>query len=274
MLASLGSLAAKVAHEINNPNSFITFNLPILRNYISAILSQVTRGEGLHDQRRWFGMSFDLFCADLFQLIDNIERGARRISTIVAGMNALAQPKTVGGGLQTCCLEQVLEQVEALCSEELKRVGQRLTIDCPADLPELTLDAGSLKQILVNLLMNAAHCADKSEPWIRLSIERPEADILVIVAQDNGCGMDETVRQKIFDPFFTTKALGGGAGLGMAICHNLVVSLGGTIHVDSAVGQGSTFRITLPDLILRRAAKSGVKGCVCRDGQSPVDRST
>jgi signal transduction histidine kinase len=182
-----------------------------------------------------------------------MEHGAQRISKIVASMNTLAQSKTVDGSLRKCRLEQVLEQVETLCSGELKRVGQRLTINCPADLPELMLDAGSLEQVLINLLMNAAQAADKPDAWVRLTVERRQRDIVVIVVQDNGCGMDDTIRQKIFDPFFTTKAPGSGTGLGMAICHNLVASMGGTIQVESVVGQGSTFRITLPDLINKDA---------------------
>jgi PAS domain S-box-containing protein len=269
-LASLGLLASGVAHEINNPNGFITFNLPILRNYVSAVLSYITRGQGLRDEKSWFGMSFESFCADLFQLIDNMEHGAQRISKIVAGMNTLAQPKRGGDSLRKCRLDQVLEQVETLCSGELKRVGQRLILDCPADLPELMLDAGSLEQVLINLLMNAAQAADKSDAWIRLGVERPEADILVIVVQDNGCGMDQAVRQKIFDPFFTTKAPGSGIGLGMAICHNLVVAMGGTIHVESAVGQGSTFRITLPALFHPGTVETDSKGRVPCEDQVPV----
>jgi PAS domain S-box-containing protein len=272
-LASLGLLASGVAHEINNPNGFITFNLPILRNYVSAVLSQVADGDALHDQNSWFGMSFETFCADVFQLIDNMEHGAQRISKIVASMNTLAQPKTVGGNVRKCRLEQVLEQVETLCSGELKRVRQRLIIDCPTDLPELVLDAGSLEQVLINLLMNAAQAVDKSDPWIRLSVKRTEADTLVIVVQDNGCGMDEAIRQKIFDPFFTTKAPGSGTGLGMAICHNLVVSMGGTIQAESTVGQGSTFRITLPDLFHHGTGKSDSKESLSSDDQAPVYRS-
>lgn len=272
-LASLGLLASGVAHEINNPNGFITFNLPILRNYISAVMSHVASGDKLRDEKSWFGMSFDAFYTDLFQLIDNMEHGAQRISKIVESMNTLAQSKTVGSSLQKCRLEQVFEQVETLCSGELKRMGQKLTIDCPADLPALMLDAGSLEQVLINLLMNAAQAADKSDAWIRLTVEQPEADILVIVVQDNGCGMDETVRQKIFDPFFTTKAPGSGTGLGMAICHNLVVSLGGTIQVESVVGQGSTFRITLPDLVYHGHSETDSTGQARFEEREPIYRS-
>jgi signal transduction histidine kinase len=202
-----------------------------------------------------------------------MEHGAQRISKIVASMNTLARPKTVDGSLRKCRLEQVLEQVETLCSGELKRVGQKLTMDCPADLPELMLDAGSLEQVLINLIMNAAQAADKTDAWIRLTVERPEADILVIVVKDNGCGMDDTVRHKIFDPFFTTKAPGGGTGLGMAICHNLVISMGGTIQVESVVGQGSTFRITLPDLFSRGAGETDWTGQARIEDQEPLYRS-
>jgi signal transduction histidine kinase len=236
-------------------------------------MSHVISGDTPGDEKSWFGMPFDAFYTDLFQLIDNMEHGAQRISKIVASMNTLAQPKAVDGSLRKCRLEQVFEQVETLCSGELKRVGQKLIMDCPADLPELMLDAGSLEQVLINLLMNAAQAADKTDAWIRLSAERPEADMLVIVVQDNGCGMDETIRQKLFDPFFTTKAPGSGTGLGMAICHNLVVSMGGTIQVESVVGQGSTFRITLPDLFHHGHAETDSTGQARIEDAKPIYRS-
>jgi signal transduction histidine kinase len=269
-LASLGLLASGVAHEINNPNGFITFNLPILRNYISAVMSHLTSGEALGEEKTWFGMSFDAFYIDLFQLIDNMEHGAQRISKIVASMNTLAQSKTIGNSMRKCRLDQVLEQVETLCSGELKRVGQRLTMDCPSDFPELMLDAGALEQVLINLLMNAAQAADKSDAWIRLSVEHQENSVLSIVIQDNGCGMDDTVRQKIFDPFFTTKAPGSGTGLGMAICHNLVTSMGGTIQVESVLGQGSTFQIRLPDVFLDGSGGTDSAGDLSNEDWEPI----
>ncbi len=272
-LASLGLLASGVAHEINNPNGFITFNLPILRNYISAVMTHVTSGDPLSEERSWFGMSFDAFYADLFQLIDNMEHGAQRISKIVASMNTLAQAKTVGSSIRQCRLAQLLEQVETLCSGELKRVGQRLTMDYPADIPDLMLDAGALEQVLINLLMNAAQATDKSDAWIRLTVEPPDGNSLTIIVQDNGCGMDETVRQKIFDPFFTTKAPGSGTGLGMAICHNLVTSMGGTIQVESTVGQGSKFRIELPDAFIVDSARTDSGRHGSTSNQEPVANS-
>jgi PAS domain S-box-containing protein len=272
-LASLGLLASGVAHEINNPNGFITFNLPILRNYMSVVMAYIADGRDSGKDKTWFGMSFDAFHTDLFELIDNMEHGAQRISQIVNSMNTLAQSKPSESTVRKCRLHQIIEHVETLCSGELKRVGQHLSVDCPADLPEMMLDSGALEQVLINLLMNAAQATDKADAWIRLSVERTQNDRLAIIIQDNGCGMDENVRQKLFDPFFTTKAPGSGTGLGMAVCHNLVTSIGGTIQVESEVNKGSTFRIDLPVAFSDGAEAGGSRAIPHNDSTEPVARS-
>lgn len=271
-LASLGLLASGVAHEINNPNGFITFNLPILRNYMSVVMAHIA-GRDSGEDKTWFGMSFDAFYTDLFELIDNMEHGAQRISKIVDSMNTLAQSKPSGSAVRKCRLHQVLEHVETLCSGELKRVGQHLIVDCPANLPEMMLDSGALEQVLINLLMNAAQATDKADAWIRLTAQRSRNDRLVIILQDNGCGMDESTRQKLFDPFFTTKAPGNGTGLGMAVSHNLVASMGGTIQVESEVNHGSTFCIELPIAFTDGSKDGGCRAAPCSDDSAPLART-
>jgi two-component system NtrC family sensor kinase len=107
---------------------------------------------------------------------------------------------------------------------------------------------GRLGQVLLNLLINAAHAVPDGKPGqneVRVRL-RAIAGRVVIEVQDTGCGIAPEVRDRIFDPFFTTKPVGMGTGLGLSICHGIVTGMGGDITVESEVGRGSTFRITLP----------------------------
>ena len=115
-----------------------------------------------------------------------------------------------------------------------------------------------LKQILLNLLLNAAQAADKENSSLELKAISGDTwrEHTIIEISDNGCGMDEATRQKIFDPFFTTKSATKGTGLGLYICYNLLESMGGHIEVESEPGKGSTFRITVPDTMAQRTVQN------------------
>jgi two-component system NtrC family sensor kinase len=111
-------------------------------------------------------------------------------------------------------------------------------------------DPDAIEQTLINLLINAAQAADKSDSYIRLKVKRGVSGIegLVLEVEDNGCGMDKKTASRIFDPFFTTKEEGFGTGLGLYISKNLVESVRGSISVVSEIGTGTTFRVFIPDL--------------------------
>ena len=117
-------------------------------------------------------------------------------------------------------------------------------------MPEIVSDPDAIEQTLINLLINAAHAADKSDSYIRLKVKRgvSEMEGLVLEVEDNGCGMNKQTASRIFDPFFTTKEDGLGTGLGLYISKNLVESFGGSISVVSEIGTGTTFRVVIPDL--------------------------
>jgi signal transduction histidine kinase len=121
-------------------------------------------------------------------------------------------------------------------------------VEIPDSLPLIISDSEALEQIVLNLLINAVHACDKEDSWIRLEVKQghPSKDTCVIEVSDNGCGIEEGVKERIFDPFFTTKTSAQGTGLGLYICHSLAHSLGGTIEVDSTAGHGAAFRIILP----------------------------
>lgn len=246
-LASLGLLIAGVAHEINNPNNFIYFNTPILRSYLQFLLPIVDEYAATHPELRVFGRSYSGFREDCFKLLDNIEHGSTRINQIVGNLREFAHERG-RGERRWVDLKQAMEKSLSLCIGRIQKFAKTIDVDIPEGLPPLLTDPLAIEQVMINLLINAAHASDKDESWIKLTITEPSEpdNELIMEVSDNGCGMDANTMKKIFDPFFTTKTVGVGTGLGLSISHRLVTELGGRIEVESGVGKGSIFRVVLP----------------------------
>jgi signal transduction histidine kinase len=139
---------------------------------------------------------------------------------------------------------------------EISQHVKSFETNIPEDLPKIYTDPDAIEQILTNLLINAAHAADKENSHVKLDVAIGDTwrDHLIIEISDNGCGMNPETMSKIFNPFFTTKEPGQGTGLGLHLCQDLVKELGGRIDVQSEIGIGSFFRVVLPD-IERRSVK-------------------
>jgi signal transduction histidine kinase/CheY-like chemotaxis protein len=247
-LASLGLLVSGITHEINNPNTFISFNLPILRDYLHALMPIFDKYAGRNPDLRLFYMPYPRFRADLFKLLDNMEHGSSRIASIVSRLKSFLR-KRDKSELQRTDIGKLVEQTVSIAQPELMKTVKSFQVIVPEDLPEITTDPEAIQQVVLNLLINAAHACDKVDSEVTLKVARESADgkSLSIEVRDNGAGMDETIKKKIFDPFFTTKGAASGTGLGLYICYNLLNNLGGGIEVDSTPGQGSTFRAILTD---------------------------
>jgi len=244
-LASLGFLISGIAHEINNPNSFITFNLPILRDYLEEILPVVDDYAAHHPEYMISGLPYPDFRQDLLRLLENLDHGALRINTIVGSLKGFASSSD--HVLVRTNIGEVIQKGITLCRSKVSRMVRTLEVDIPPDLPLLHTNPGAIEQVILNLLINAAQAADKKNSWIRLNVRKGNSwrDHLVIEVTDNGSGMDDRTIEKIFDPFFTTKAPGEGTGLGLSVSHTLIDALGGRIEVKSTKGKGSTFRVIL-----------------------------
>ena len=246
-MASLGILVSSIAHEINNPNSFVTFNIPILREYLEELIEIVDQYAENQEDFELFHMTYPEFRKDVFNLVDNIEHGASRISTFVANLREFSQSN---GNRQKVMLDLpvVVDKVLSICRSQIKKRVKTFEMDLPADLPPVFVDEYSLEQVLLNLIVNAVQAADKTDSFVKLSAStgRDWRDHTIIEVIDNGCGIDRKTLDRIFDPFFTTKSAAEGTGLGLYVCHNLIESLGGTIKVESRPGEGSTFTVSLP----------------------------
>jgi signal transduction histidine kinase len=193
-------------------------------------------------------MPYQEFRRDVFNLLENMGHGAERISTFVAGLKDFALMKKSRPG-EWVNLAEIAQRALLICRAQIKRAVRTFTVDIPQNLPPMWTDAQSLEQILINLLVNASQAADKedSRAELRACVTDRWLERFVIEVSDNGCGMDTETQRRIFDPFFTTKPRSEGTGLGLYVVHTLVGALRGRIEVKSAPGEGSTFRVTLPD---------------------------
>ncbi len=232
-LSSLGTLAAGVGHEINNPLSFIMANLTFLEEELEA---------GNPNQ------------AELMSVLKDCQSGVKRIAAIVRDLRTFSRADRDDAPMQI----DVGKTVSLACSMASNEIRHRarLVRHVDNDVPPVLGQESRLGQIVLNLLINAAQAIPEGQMAsneVRVRVFSPDTRKVVIEVSDTGVGMTAEVQARIFDPFFTTKAV-GGSGLGLAICHGLVTAMGGTISVTSALGKGSTFTVTLPCDASYRAA--------------------
>jgi PAS domain S-box-containing protein len=244
-MASLGQIIAGVAHEINNPNNLVYFNLPILRRYLDEIRPYLDRAHQEDPDLVLCHMPYSEFIEDIYRLIDNMGHGSSRITEIVSelkdyvGSSQVEAPKPGD-------LESVINSVMTLVGKQVRKMVKTLEVTVAPDLPPVTMHAGKIEQVLINLLINAGQAADKEDSHVRLSARRGTPGTVCLVVEDNGSGIPEALKNQIFDPFFTTKGREQGTGLGLAISHRIIEDHGGSITVDGTQGEGTRFTIVLP----------------------------
>ncbi len=246
-LESLGILVSGIAHEIKNPNNFISFNLPILREYLDQIIPILDARAAEEPDLLWTGLPYGEFRADLFKLLDNIQHGSERIGGIASDLRAFSR-KNDELCDQRILVRDVVERALSLARGSLSASILSTEICIAEELTEIWGCPEALEQVLVNLLINAAQAADKEYSRIEIRARLCDSDRrdFAIEVEDNGMGMEPDVAAHVFDPFFTTKARQEGTGLGLYVCRNLVHSMGGRIEVKSTPAVGTCFRIVLP----------------------------
>ena len=253
-LASLGQLAAGMAHEINNPVAYVTNNLAVLKRDVGsvmAVLRAYRRGAAALAQvdPRLAAEVTELETAgDLTWIEDNLPRlfaasleGLGRVRNIVQNLREFARLDEAE--LDELDLNAALESTLQILSRDLeqKQLSVRTAF---GQLPPVVCRPGKIQQVFHNLLLNAIQ-ASQTQGTIELRTAADHDQALVEV-QDQGSGIDPAHLPHLFEPFFTTKAVGRGAGLGLAICYGIIRDHGGIIEVESQLGRGSTFRVRLP----------------------------
>ncbi|MEW6353505.1 MAG: ATP-binding protein [Pseudomonadota bacterium] len=243
-MASVGQLAAGVAHEINNPIGFIASNLNTAQFYVQRLCAfgeLMRQGrDGASLQAAWAQDKLDFAIEDFGALLKESAEGAERISRIVADLKGFSNVDRAEE-----MVADVNDSIRRACNVAAGNIKDHAEIKL--DLGELSHTRcypGRLSQVFLNLLLNAGQ-AMTSFGAIRIQSTMENNEIVVRIA-DNGCGIPEDVLPRIFDPFFTTKDVGQGTGLGLSVSHDIVKAHGGRIKVDSQIGVGAVFTIYLP----------------------------
>ncbi len=247
-MSALGMLVAGMVHEINNPNSFISFNLPILRAYLGRIFQMLDTHPKAVTAQDWFGMDYAGFRQEVYSLLGNLSHGSSRIDNIIANLKSMIHPRQKSVRQKWVHLDGVIEKAVVLCRGEIRKRVKVFEVHASRYAIQLKTDPEALEQVLINLLINASHAADKKDSWVKIETRESTDQInrAIIEISDNGCGMDKETMARIFDPFYTTKGPGVGTGLGLSVSYSLVDQLGGEIVVNSSLGKGTSFKVILP----------------------------
>ena len=275
-MSSLGQMIAGVAHEINNPISFIYGNLTYATQYIKDVLNLLSLYQKHYPeplpkiQQQIEAIELDFLKEDLLKILSSMKMGADRIREIVLSLRNFSRldesekkPVNIHEGIENTLLilqNRLRARADIPEIQVIKNYG---------DLPKVECYAGQLNQVFMNLLSNAidaleevyrekdgksyfdesglSSMAMRGGPVILIRTELMEGDLISIRISDNGMGMNEEVCRRLFDPFFTTKPVGKGTGLGLAISYQIVVEKhGGNLQYNSVLGQGSEFTIEIP----------------------------
>lgn len=250
-LKSIGQLAAGVAHEINTPVQFVSDNTTFLDTSFTSLIDAITSLSEIAEQQDPEAVAIIRKETDLEFLLEDVpdamqqsREGLQQIADIVRAMKAFAHP---GGEIVPTNINGLITTTVAITRNEW-RYHADIDLDLADDLPQPATDEGQIKQVLLNLIVNAADAvadAGKERGTITVTT-RPVPDGVSITIADTGIGMSPEVQERIYERFFTTKQAGRGSGQGLAIAYDAVTAHGGDIQVESAVGVGTTFTITLP----------------------------
>ncbi|HYD81099.1 MAG TPA: ATP-binding protein [Paucimonas sp.] len=247
-MASVGSLAAGMAHEINNPIGFIRSNLTTAQSYVGKLrqaLLAFHRGDA-GAAKLWRELDIEFALEDFPVLLAESAAGAERIARIVANLKAYASIDCVDA--VPIDLNDAVRAVMAVASDQLP-AGISFETDLQP-LPSIVCDQSRINQVLFSLVQNARQAMTSGVIHISTRIAQDEIRIAV---RDDGCGIEPAILNRIFDPFFTTRDVGKGMGLGLTVSRDIVNAHQGYIEVDSTVGAGSTFTVCLPLQSVRRS---------------------
>jgi two-component system NtrC family sensor kinase len=243
-MAAVGSLAAGMAHEINNPIGFIRSNLASASAYFDKMrgaLDVLKRGHDGPVDPVWQGFDLDFTLDDFPVLLAESVTGADRIARIVANLKTYASVDCLSSA-KTDLNDAVRAAAAVLADQWTDKVSLEMDL---ALLPQIDCDQGRMNQVLFALIQNACHALGEQGGAIRIASRAADGEIRLDV-RDNGSGIAPDILPRIFDPFFTTREVGKGMGLGLTVSRDIVAAHGGYIDVDTEVGAGSMFSIRLP----------------------------
>lgn len=252
-LASIGQLAAGVAHEINNPIGYVHSNIGVLEGYLGSLFSildayeaaevSISRPETLAELKALRRkVDLDFLKEDIPLLMGESKEGIARVKKIVQDLKDFSRVDSTQEW-QWANLHQGIDSTVNIVANEIRYKADVVKEYGP--LPDIECLPSQLNQVFMNLLINSAHAMSDARGCITIR-SGVQGEHVWLEFADTGAGIPEPIRQKIFDPFFTTKPIGKGTGLGLSLSYGIIKNHNGKIEVHSEVGKGTTFRITLP----------------------------
>lgn len=226
-LSSIGVLASGVAHEINNPLSSVA-------GYAEALLRRFKEEQSLVEDPR---------LDDFQKYLSVIVRESYRCKGIIDSL--LSFSRKADGAVSNININDVINEVLELVRFKSRYDRIEIRTSLQSDLPDVLGDPTGLRQVCMNLLINA-HQAISNEGFVEITTSMSKESMVIIQISDSGCGISKEAIDQIWDPFFTTKVVGQGTGLGLAVSYNIIKRLGGDISVESQVGKGSKFTVRMP----------------------------
>jgi signal transduction histidine kinase len=241
-MASMGTLAAGVAHEINNPLSVVAGNMHVIRKELESMSRHLAAGAVATGGELLARLSAST--DSLRESVRDAEEASERVRAIVRDLRVFSRPED--DRRASVDIHRVLESALRMARNELRQRA-RVVLSF-GEVPAVDGNEGRLGQIFLNLIVNAAHAIPEGQSRDNtVSVAtRLDGDMVAVEISDTGSGIPPEIMPRIFDAFFTTKPIGVGTGLGLAICHRLLTAMNGRVEVDSSVGVGSTFRVFLP----------------------------
>jgi len=249
-MSELGKLTAGIAHEINNPIGYIRSNLETLVQYVETfeeLFAEIAQwaktkpgcSEMLQELEAKYDLSFLL--EDAHEIVATNVSGIDRIRDIVSDLYAFSRKGE--GKMMPLSLQDVIQRCVKLTKTRFDNHHQ-IQVDVHTDTPYCVGDASQLEQVMINMMINAAH-AMPAGGVLSLDLSSTE-NRLILKVKDTGVGMDKVTQQKIFSPFFTTKPTGVGTGLGLSISHGILQAHNATVSVESAINEGTEFTLSFP----------------------------
>ena len=267
-LEAIGQLAAGIAHEINTPTQFTEHNLQFLKESFPKLVQLMNSCESVFPALKAGGISqqqlesfqktveetdFKFLSEEIPAAIEEALHGTERISKIVRAMKEFSHPGTSdSNNPEPVNLNRAIETTITVARSEWKHVAEMVT-EFDAQLPKVPIFAGEFNQVILNLIVNAAHAiseasnVNRQRPGIIRISTRRDGEWVEVRVRDNGAGIPEKIRHRIFEPFFTTKEVGRGTGQGLTIAHSVIVKKhAGELRFETETGKGTCFIIRLP----------------------------
>jgi len=244
-MATLGTMSAGIAHEINNSATLLSGNVQTLEKFWPVVLEALESGTPPEKGDGRLGFIRE----EIPGVLSGMRSGVVRISKIVNGLRTYAR-RGESDALEPAQINDCIRSAVELCENALKRTATA-TLDLEPDLPLIPAAPHQMEQVFVNLIVNSCDAIRPGAPGAITIATRRAGDGIAVVCEDTGPGIPEEILEKIWDPFYTTKGVGKGTGLGLSISLGIIESHGGTVRVENRCGGGARFTITLP---LRGAA--------------------